>query len=118
MGASLDVTRPPSSAYALSILSDDARGRQMGENARRQVVDEFDEDKVVPLYETYYEEVLAQTSVPEWASLLPPRASPPDAIAKPLSARALELGAHGAARSTAQARRRRSIIRSCPASLA
>jgi glycosyltransferase, family 1 len=44
-------------AKAIYILEDKARLQQFKENARR-VAERFDEDRIVPLYEHLYEEVL------------------------------------------------------------
>ncbi|MBT5875800.1 MAG: N-acetyl-alpha-D-glucosaminyl L-malate synthase BshA [Candidatus Latescibacteria bacterium] len=44
--------------HAISVLSDDAYRSQIGIKARQRVLDSFGEDRVVPQYEAYYEEVL------------------------------------------------------------
>ena len=45
-------------ASAIGILTDDERRRTMGAAARRHVVDRFDADRIVPLYEQYYRDIL------------------------------------------------------------
>lgn len=44
--------------YAVELLSDDDYRRRIGRQSRQRVVDHFDQNRVVPLYEAYYEEVL------------------------------------------------------------
>jgi L-malate glycosyltransferase len=43
---------------AAAILEDEARWREMSETARRIAVERFDTDRVVPVYEAYYREIL------------------------------------------------------------
>lgn len=45
---------------ALDILGDAARHRQMGQAARRVAVERYSSDRVIPLYQEYYREVLNQ----------------------------------------------------------
>ena len=45
-------------AHAVDLLSDDVYRRRIGKQARQRVLDCFAQDSVVPLYETYYEEIL------------------------------------------------------------
>ncbi len=46
----------------LSLLLDDERHRQMSEKARQLSVERYSADRIVPLYEQYYERVLATPS--------------------------------------------------------
>ncbi|MCH7761410.1 N-acetyl-alpha-D-glucosaminyl L-malate synthase BshA [candidate division TA06 bacterium] len=43
---------------ALEILADDKKKKEMGEKGRERAVSQFDMDKIVPLYEAYYEKIL------------------------------------------------------------
>jgi N-acetyl-alpha-D-glucosaminyl L-malate synthase BshA len=48
--------------YALEILSDDAKLKQMGEQARASAQARFCASKIIPMYEKYYREVLDRSS--------------------------------------------------------
>jgi glycosyltransferase involved in cell wall biosynthesis len=48
--------------YALEILSDDAKLKQMGEQARAGAQARFCASKIIPMYEKYYREVLDRSS--------------------------------------------------------
>jgi L-malate glycosyltransferase len=48
---------------AVLVLSDPERRRAMGTAARRRVVERFDAGRIVPLYEQYYRDTLAQRSL-------------------------------------------------------
>ena len=41
-----------------AILSDDALQQRLAEGARRRAVEMFDQDRIVPMYEAYYEQAL------------------------------------------------------------
>ncbi|MBW3533842.1 MAG: N-acetyl-alpha-D-glucosaminyl L-malate synthase BshA [Gemmatimonadetes bacterium] len=45
-------------AAAVAILTDDERWRALSEGGRRLAVERFDVERVVPVYESYYEEIL------------------------------------------------------------
>lgn len=45
--------------YALTLLADEGRLRQMGEAARQRAEEHFESELMVPQYETFYEKVLA-----------------------------------------------------------
>ena len=45
--------------YALEILRNSSLRQRLGENGRRRAIEVFDQKKIVPLYEKYYEKVLA-----------------------------------------------------------
>lgn len=44
--------------YAVTLLADDRLRKQIGQQARQRVLDNFDQELVVPQYEAYYEEIL------------------------------------------------------------
>jgi len=46
--------------HAIAILSDDDYRQKVGRNARQSVLDNFGEERVIPQYEAYYEEVLSR----------------------------------------------------------
>jgi L-malate glycosyltransferase len=45
--------------YSLEILRNSSLRKTLGENGRRRAIEIFDQKKIVPLYEKYYEKVLA-----------------------------------------------------------
>lgn len=47
-------------AAAIEILSDEARQREMGRAGREEAIEEYSADKIVQIYEAFYEEVLAR----------------------------------------------------------
>ena len=49
-------------ASAVRILTDAALRERMGSAARRRVVEQFDAERIVPLYEQYYEDILAHAA--------------------------------------------------------
>jgi len=51
-------------ASALRLLSDEALARRMGEAARQGAHQRFCDARIVPMYEAYYEEILARPSSP------------------------------------------------------
>jgi N-acetyl-alpha-D-glucosaminyl L-malate synthase BshA len=48
------------SEYALKILTDDVLRKEMGENARRRVLETFDAELIVPQYEEFYRQILGK----------------------------------------------------------
>ncbi len=46
--------------HAIEILSDDVLRKNIGQNARQRVLNCFGEERVVPQYESYYEEILSR----------------------------------------------------------
>ena len=46
--------------YALEIIKDPDLGKRMGQAGRKRAVEVFGQDKIVPLYEKYYESILAK----------------------------------------------------------
>jgi len=44
--------------YALEIIRNPELARRLGQSGRRRAIDQFDQRKIVPLYEKYYEQVL------------------------------------------------------------
>jgi L-malate glycosyltransferase len=48
--------------YAIDILSDEAKLKQMGEQARASAQAKFCASKIIPLYEKHYREVLDRSS--------------------------------------------------------
>jgi hypothetical protein len=51
------------SAGAIELLSDDARLAAMGEAGRRAAQDHYCSSRIIPVYEQYYETVLARAEV-------------------------------------------------------
>jgi len=47
---------------AIHLLRDDAQRREMGRRARERALAEFSSERIIPMYEAYYREVLARTS--------------------------------------------------------
>jgi glycosyltransferase involved in cell wall biosynthesis len=50
-------------AGALELLADDARLTAMGESGRRAAQDRYCASRIIPVYEQYYERVLARAEV-------------------------------------------------------
>jgi glycosyltransferase involved in cell wall biosynthesis len=44
--------------YALELLTNEKKYKLFAENSRKRAVERFDKSIVVPLYESYYEQVL------------------------------------------------------------
>ncbi len=47
---------------AIRLLQDDALRREMGRRARERALAQFSSERIIPMYEAYYREVLARTS--------------------------------------------------------
>ena len=47
---------------AVQLLADPERRRTMGAAARRRAIERFDAQRIVPMYEAYYAEILARRS--------------------------------------------------------
>ncbi|MEE9224968.1 MAG: N-acetyl-alpha-D-glucosaminyl L-malate synthase BshA, partial [Bacteroidota bacterium] len=50
--------------YAVELLTNESKHRLFAEQARRRAVELFEKDKIVNLYESFYEKILAGQSVP------------------------------------------------------
>lgn len=46
--------------YAMEIIQNPELGRKMGQEGRKHAVEVFGQDKIVPLYESYYKQILAK----------------------------------------------------------
>ncbi|HJZ13329.1 MAG TPA: hypothetical protein VJ521_14330 [Acidobacteriota bacterium] len=45
--------------YVLEILRNATLRQKMGASGRRRAVEQFDQHKIIPIYEKYYERILA-----------------------------------------------------------